>query len=466
MSLGSPTIEQQTLDKREDEPSVTSTENVDGCQLHRSNCALPQVIIDLLFEHFEDHIIPFDIPAGVFYGNVHALRRGTGLLRTLSLVHRTWTTPAQKILRRRLIKSDETSIRFFLQSRFLGPWVHEVALHIDDRHESLDLVHYADLFRRLPGIRAMALYLNLCKQDTILRQLLLFTRLHLRTIKALWIFDCSSRSTRVTNPRRYNGLFKDIALLSDLELLSISLDTREAEDSKFPLSVKVLELDGSDTVIGRSLKILTRTKVDVAIRELSLSIFRDQDLFRPSFGRTAFDQLQNLYIRIGREEMYKGVSAVLSNCRDLRSLDLFPQNIDEALTRLRSSIPPGLRRLAIHYSPIWFATATNYPAIPMRSILSQQNAARNSGRDVALSELIQSLPKLESLFLTALGFVRDYANKRRIRSLAREMYMYGVEVTVPLHFIRTKQVCEERGILFLCKMFEPVVESSNTVTGG
>lgn len=465
MSLGSPTIEQQTLDKREDEPSVTSTENVVGCQLHGSNCALPQVIIDLLFEHFEDHIIPFDIPAGVFYGNVHALRRGTGLLRTLSLVHRTWTTPAQKILRRRLIKSDETSIRFFLQSRFLGPWVHEVALHIDDRHESLDLVHYADLFRRLPGIRAMALYLNLCKQDTILRQLLLFTRLHLRSIKALWVFDCSS-AARVTKPRCYDGLFKDIALLSDLELLSISINTHEAKDSQFPLSVKVLELDGSDTVIGRSLTMLTQTKVDVAIRELSLSIFRDQDLFRPSYGRTAFDQLQNLYIRIGRKEMYKGVSAVLSNCRDLRSLDLFPQNIDEALTRLRSSIPLCLRRLAIHYSPIWLASATDYPAIPMRSILSQQNAARNSGRDVALSELIQSLPKLESLFLTASGFVRDYANKRRIRSLAREMYMYGVEVTVPLHFIRTKQVCEERGILFLCKTFEPVVESSNTVTGG
>lgn len=464
MSLGSPTIDQQTLDKREDDPSVSSAENVVGCQLHRSNCALPRVIIDLLFEHFEDHIIPFDISAGIFYGNVHALRRGTGLLRTLSLVHRTWTTPAQKIFRRRLIKSDETSIRFFLQSRFIGPWVHEIALHIDDRHESLDLVHYADLFRRLPGIRAMALYLNLCKHDTILRQLLLFTRLHLRTIKALWIFDCSSLSTRGTNPRCYDGLFKDMALLSDLELLSISLDTREAEDSIFPLSVTVLELDGSDTVIGRSLKLLTRTKVDVAIRELSLSIFRDQDLFRPSFGRTAFDQLQNLYIRIGREGMYKGVSAVLSNCRDLRSLDLFPQNINEALTRLRSSIPLGLRRLAIHYSPIWFASATDYPAIPMRSILSRQNAALNSGTDAALSELIQSLPKLESLFLTASGFVRSYENKRRIRSLAREMDMYGVEVTVPLHFIKTKQVCEERGILFLCKTFEPVVESSKTVT--
>lgn len=464
MSLGSPTIDQQTLDKREDDPSVSSAENVVGCQLHRSNCALPRVIIDLLFEHFEDHIIPFDISAGIFYGNVHALRRGTGLLRTLSLVHRTWTTPAQKILRRRLIKSDETSIRFFLQSRFLGPCVHEIALHIDDRHESLDLVHYADLFRRLPGIRAMALYLNLCKHDTILRQLLLFTRLHLRTIKALWIFDCSSLSTRGTNPRCYDGLFKDMALLSDLELLSISLDTREAEDSIFPLSVTVLELDGSDTVIGRSFKLLTRTKVDVAIRELSLSIFRDQDLFRPSFGRTAFDQLQNLYIRIGREGMYKGVSAVLTNRRDLRSLDLFPQNINEALTRLRSSIPLGLRRLAIHYLPIWFASATDYPAIPMRSILSRQNAALNSGTDAALSELIQSLPKLESLFLTASGFVRSYENKRRIRSLAREMDMYGVEVTVPLHFIRTKQVCEERGILFLCKTFEPVVESSKTVT--
>lgn len=465
MSLGSPTIDQQTLNKREDELTVTSTENVLGCQLHRSSCALPHVVIDLLFQHLEDDIIPFDIPAGVFYGNVLALRRGTGLLRTLSLVHRTWTTPAQNILRRRLIKSDKTSIRFFLQSRFLGPWVHEVALHIDDRHESLDLVHYADLFRRLPGIRAMALYLNLYKHDTILRQLLLFTRLHLRSIKALWVFDCSS-AARVTKPRCYDGLFKDIALLSDLELLSISINTHEAKDSQFPLSVKVLELDGSDTVIGRSLTMLTQTKVDVAIRELSLSIFRDQDLFRPSYGRTAFDQLQNLYIRIGRKEMYKGVSAVLSNCRDLRSLDLFPQNIDEALTRLRSSIPLCLRRLAIHYSPIWLASATDYPAIPMRSILSQQNAARNSGRDVALSELIQSLPKLESLFLTASGFVRDYANKRRIRSLAREMYMYGVEVTVPLHFIRTKQVCEERGILFLCKTFEPVVESSNTVTGG
>lgn len=90
---------------------------------------IPNIVLDLLFEHIGEMIVPFGAVAKEHRDSFYLQRDTNRMLKKLPLVHRTWTPYSQNLLRRRLIVSTQTKARSYLQSPLLGPWVQELALH-------------------------------------------------------------------------------------------------------------------------------------------------------------------------------------------------------------------------------------------------------------------------------------------------------------------------------------------------
>lgn len=56
-------------------------------------------------------------------------------LKTMSLVHRSWTDAAQRYLRRHIFTSNPTGLRAVLQSTTIGPWVREMSFFCDTDYD-------------------------------------------------------------------------------------------------------------------------------------------------------------------------------------------------------------------------------------------------------------------------------------------------------------------------------------------
>lgn len=85
---------------------------------------VPSLIIELVAENVESDRTPFHRILLQTYRECD----GDRLLRTMCLVHRSWTDAAQRYLRRRIFASGRAGIYSLLQSPQLGPWVRDLSI--------------------------------------------------------------------------------------------------------------------------------------------------------------------------------------------------------------------------------------------------------------------------------------------------------------------------------------------------
>ena len=170
-----------------DIPSVDSptTMDVDQPPPHSAHCTaakytgtIPLLIIEILCAYLKDvlhsseSLLGFPDPL-IYTTNIHHPYRGLlddanrHLLSTISLVHRSWTTPARDAIKTRLSLDllKENDYAWFARSSLCGPWVRELQIYDDisfialspDEDAETDDAPEVDIIKHFPYLRALML---------------------------------------------------------------------------------------------------------------------------------------------------------------------------------------------------------------------------------------------------------------------------------------------------------------------
>ena len=105
------------------------TRQLRGMRIKKRNRSMPALILDLLVEYLDSVRMPFHEMVSLGGGQCPSDQ----ILRTMALVHRSWTDPAQRVLRRRVLVTGQKAMRLLLQSPFLGPWVRDLSVKLSNR---------------------------------------------------------------------------------------------------------------------------------------------------------------------------------------------------------------------------------------------------------------------------------------------------------------------------------------------
>lgn len=449
-----PDIDRLISEQRKEDASARSASGT--LSSSSSSYGFPNIVLDLLFEHIGEMIVPFGAIAKEHWDSFYLQRDTNRMLKKLSLVHRTWTPYCQNLLRRRLMVSTQTKARSYLQSPLLGPWVRELALHYRIHESKLEHAMLNDLFRRIPEVQYISVHLLGQTADEegqeVLAHLTGAIGRFSRSVRAIWLseYPVERNLSGSGNGVRYKNLLANLPELTELRYLSISCEVDDF--GMLPLSIKVLELNGNDTYLSHCIKMLLEDKSRVLLRELSLdfSLFEKNSAIGASFPRirvgTTLASLKNLYIDFdwhtfeNRSELYDNICASLTNgCPNLESLDVF---VDPEFT-INFPAPLCLKKLTVHF---------RFPLTSRGDPRQARNLELISSKETTISRFIQSLSNLEYLILTSIKANYSFSTAS-IRYMARRIHSLGTEIAIPPVFAATARVCGERGIIVTCKEF-------------
>ncbi|KAI5118763.1 hypothetical protein M0805_004849 [Coniferiporia weirii] len=298
-------------------------------------------------------------------------------LINMSLVHRAWTMPAQRALRRRVVLNSDRRLQLFLRSPHCGPWVQELIYSYDpfaelNEHGNSDggtsspvldirWQLLASLLQRLPNLRFLSIetvYYPLNEQDflgfeTLFPPLGSLTRLEGLCITSFGIFDSSTCPFLI-------ALCAQLPRLQRLEYLHInnlSCDWEEMDSPVWPalrkagpppsLKTLSLELSSRACVPRHFLAWLLAPRGDYALDRLKFTAFNQPDHAVVPLMTFALDaglaSVKELYIKLPNDYEVGGSSSIISGCRELRKLYLGYSPTCPAI-----ALPPSLQELRLY----------------------------------------------------------------------------------------------------------------------
>ncbi|EJD05175.1 uncharacterized protein FOMMEDRAFT_166810 [Fomitiporia mediterranea MF3/22] len=279
---------------------------------------IPRDILDLVVDQLVDDRLPLGI-AAMDPQTTNALISNSPDLRNMSLVHRSWTSSAQRGLRRRAIIPIQ-HITDFLLSPLCGPWITEMIIYWSFNNGDVgatkgDIWALESLLERTPNVRSLVFNTSLVWNDNGLPPpswridmcLEIITDL-LPNLENLWLKHLRPLTTTTTNPneQRFDtcgelrSLYHYLPKLSSLKYLSIrwwsSDDYSDLQlnwDEHPPPSLKTIDLylSGSGDIHKDDLTWLLKPRNSFSLDSLSLYLERNS-LDVPSFSTSSSSSLQ------------------------------------------------------------------------------------------------------------------------------------------------------------------------------
>ncbi|KAL5478996.1 hypothetical protein ACEPAI_2284 [Sanghuangporus weigelae] len=305
-------------------------------------------------------------------------------LRNMSLVHRSWTSPAQSALRRRAVVPF-VRMKHFLLSPFCGPRVSEMILYwsITDRIGGVtqsDISLLEELLKRTPNLKSLSFNTFLVHGPFRIDSCLEIIAGQLSHLEDLWLkdFEVVEKETRLHSPSiEMHELCLHLPKMRSLKFLSLrhcgAQDGRPSDHP--PSSLKNIEIDTSILAIGPLFPWLVKPRGNFALHSLSLVLRDSVGSFWPLGIRECLEdglketrnlrlciligQCHLLYESMGWPPPY---SNLLRSNNVLITLDLFIMETDvgesdtvdaDSLLNVLNfecmRLPASLERLAIHY---------------------------------------------------------------------------------------------------------------------
>ena len=202
--------------------STMNVATVDTCNIG----TIPMLVVELVSEHVYSERAPFHRTISQGMTGVRLDCEADRILRSMSLVHRSWTTIAQRYLHRRVYISGAHNMRLSLEGAQLGPWVCELAIDsykllnrpMIEQDEVTRMTH--DIIVMCPNLKA--LYLTSMLADYGFCLMGMFDRLgELTRLENLWLHRFGGEPSEGFS----DGLWRLCKLLPRLHALkSLSLD--------------------------------------------------------------------------------------------------------------------------------------------------------------------------------------------------------------------------------------------------
>ncbi|KAH8112050.1 hypothetical protein DFH11DRAFT_535556 [Phellopilus nigrolimitatus] len=452
------------------------------------NFTVPPVVIDLVVETIVDERIPLNVAAGRNWSE--AFRENGPDLRSMSLVHRSWTACAQRGLRRRAVIPAKR-LGQFLVSPLCGPWITEMILFWeveDDVGTTKDQEWLLEtLLERTPNIRSLCFHTSaswptpFCEPNfEVARPVWLFSE-YLSKLENLWLKHHAAGSkdgeTSLDVCPDMDSLCEDLPKMRSLKFLSIKSWGGTFDDSRMknsyssvdwrsvpPPSLKVLEIDLPKNLYLNALTWLFKPRGDYALRSLaiglrtrsspaeSLEILMNAlneclpiieemrlchiDDFRPAF---AFGPSSN-------QPRGPHFSHMLSSCTRLQSLGIFATSemfaasgsFSRTCDRISSlPFPRTLEKLSIHSD------------VPWADLFDSPSLEKRAQSDSHIIAVLETLPNLRTLVISGSP---QYQQGRymyttyTLDSLVHHMQGSEVQTGLPL----TRNACVEKRIQLTC----------------
>ena len=189
------------------------------CNSQASLSSVPSAVVGLTASHiYSEASLPLDHP------DIWSIEHET--LKSMALVHRSWTDAVQAWLRRRLVICDISSLPGLLKSPLLGPWVHEFRCSFDtisnrpirDRHHHYH--HLCGILERCPNLTRF--YFD--SVDTVLSptEYSFFDQLgRLNSLENLWLHGYYSGVYAYEDSERLWRALKKLPLLRSLSITGV-----------------------------------------------------------------------------------------------------------------------------------------------------------------------------------------------------------------------------------------------------
>lgn len=335
--------------------------------------SMPDIVRDLVLVEIREELDSRESFMGFPDITDASLRRGLPdetnarmLLKNISLVHRTWTKPAQDILRSRVYLGRPSSIARFLSSlkaveqvRELQDWHMEFSNIFNKAEEEMDVEPLMRiLYGRLSNLRALSISIGRPDTDAVLSPLdFMLPGSSLRSLHVHGIWTCCSLTKLcevITNMPRLSVLsiightFWDDTNAADYSLPDYILSPPPSL-TKLLFSYYCL---GGRTLPEKILTWLFRPRGDYALRELRLHVHKDHS--EPHAFRTLISPLSCalgpsletlvLHLNLPRETSYTDIVNLIHTCSSLRHLHLHADQNAEIPT---FSLPSSLETLHI-----------------------------------------------------------------------------------------------------------------------
>ncbi|KAL5520313.1 hypothetical protein ACEPAG_9527 [Sanghuangporus baumii] len=308
-------------------------------------------------------------------------------LRNMSLVHRSWTSPAQSALCQRAVVPF-VRMKHFLLSPFCGPWVAEMILYwsINDTIGGVtqsDISLLEELLKRTPNLKSLSFNTFLVHAPFRIDSCLEIIAEQLSHLQDLWLkdFEVVGKETRLHLPSiEMHDLCLHLPKMRSLKFLSLRhCGARDGSPSDLeqhpPSSLKNIEIDTSIFAIGPLFPWLVKPRGNFALNSLSLVLRDIGGSFWPSQIRECLENglKETLNLRLcilnsQRHLLYESMSwptpysNLLRNNSVLVTLDLFimetgvgesgtmdADSLQNTLNFECMRLPASLERLAIHY---------------------------------------------------------------------------------------------------------------------
>lgn len=159
------------------------------------NGVVPELILELVAKQLARERTPMvdriDWDVNVFSSTSQRCPR-TIDLRNMALVHRTWTLPAQAVLRTRADIVGTKNLRAFFRSLYAGPWLKDVyfatLLDGENPDEMIELLKC--LLQKCPNLRTLCLYTSFRLHhyfDPYSFGLVIAQLKHMQSLESLWL---------------------------------------------------------------------------------------------------------------------------------------------------------------------------------------------------------------------------------------------------------------------------------------
>ncbi|KAL5525251.1 hypothetical protein ACEPAF_9121 [Sanghuangporus sanghuang] len=467
--------------KRELAPAVTISDEEDKkaelAQIRTNPGVIPPLVLDLVV----DRLIKARMPLGVATSDpwwASAFQSNIEPFYSMSLVHRSWTTIAQRGLRRRVVIPYQHINRFLL-SPFCGPWITEMIIYWSVENGSIgvtkgDIWLLEALLDRTPNLRSLSFNtslvwlkdfpqpsfdVNICLE--IISDLL-------PDLENLWLkhmpAPVSSTEECLDTCIEMRSLCRQLPKLRSLRLLSISswgsaVDEEGSSSNELdldwsehpPSHLKAIELSHCEGVQREDLKWLLKPRSEFRLESLSLTTRVDyqkeasHSVLREALLDSAHEIKALRLCIVGASGGSVRRSEVgqftpfytdsLLSCSKLLRLDIIV--VDDATFNWNSILlPPSIEHLAIHLHDDFLQKCLLPPLASQTPTSFVQ----------VITKILSTVPRLQTLLIS--GSQDMTGETVRYLDLDNFLNHINADVTPSQNSVAEclSAVCEKRGV--------------------
>lgn len=316
------------------------------------SCPIPTLVAELVAEQIyaDNHpLFDADDECGMLYrvrGHHHRpVSTVEESLRSMSLVHRSWTGFAQRCLRRRICVWSQWELQDLFHSPRIGPWVHELSYreHYDDcaiRRQSIPRL-LCGILQRCPNLKRLLLEVEHLPVTTFFDHHFINQLGSLTSLENLWLHQMPNRRRSTHMTINFITLCSVLEKLRSLKSLSLgSLDVLVPLNplgcfSKFlehcpDLTIKSMSFVGNfapdESMEYFTWLIKSRQKLPSTALEISFPLLMDILETNPELSMANVTKLQIRLLQFPND-LIEDVTAVLRRFSSVQSLILVVSDI-------------------------------------------------------------------------------------------------------------------------------------------